>query len=48
VAESGLRSAGDLERLSRAGFDAFLIGEQLMTAEDPGAALRRLFGHEAD
>ncbi|HEV2388683.1 MAG TPA: indole-3-glycerol phosphate synthase TrpC [Candidatus Acidoferrales bacterium] len=45
VSESGLRAPADLERLSRAGFDAFLIGEQLMTAEDPGAALRSLLGN---
>ncbi len=40
VAESGIRSAGDLERLSAAGFDAFLIGEALLRAEDPRAKLR--------
>ena len=44
VAESGIRTAADIERLARAGFDAFLVGEQLMTAEDPGEALRALFG----
>ncbi len=42
VSESGLRSRDDLERLRRAGFDAFLIGEHLMTCPDPGAALRSL------
>jgi indole-3-glycerol phosphate synthase len=42
VSESGLRSAEDLARLRRAGFDAFLIGERLMREADPGAALRRL------
>ena len=42
VAESGLHSAGDLARLSAFGFDAFLIGERLMAAPDPGAALREL------
>jgi indole-3-glycerol phosphate synthase len=42
VAESGIRSRGDLERLQRSGFDAFLIGTHLVTADDPGAALREL------
>ena len=42
VSESGLRTAEDLERLRAAGFDAFLIGERLMTQPDPGAALARL------
>ncbi len=42
VSESGLRSRDDLERLRRAGFDAFLIGEHLMGCSDPGEALRRL------
>jgi len=44
VSESGLRSHGDLERLRGAGFDAFLIGEHLMSAGDPGAPLRALIG----
>jgi indole-3-glycerol phosphate synthase len=42
VAESGLRTRADIDRLAAAGFDAFLIGEHLMTSEDPGAALRPL------
>jgi indole-3-glycerol phosphate synthase len=42
VCESGLRSHDDLVRLRAAGFDAFLIGEHLMTQPDPGAALRVL------
>ena len=42
VAESGIRTAGDLERLSRAGYDAFLVGERLIAQPDPGAALREL------
>ncbi|HET9318305.1 MAG TPA: indole-3-glycerol-phosphate synthase TrpC, partial [Bryobacteraceae bacterium] len=44
VSESGLRSHGDLLRLRAAGFDAFLIGEHLMLAADPGAALGDLLG----
>jgi indole-3-glycerol phosphate synthase len=42
VAESGIRSGDDLRRLRAAGFDACLIGEHLMSAPDPGAALRKL------
>jgi indole-3-glycerol phosphate synthase len=47
VAESGIRSAGDLRRLREAGYDAFLVGEHLMSAPDPGAALRALLGGAA-
>lgn len=46
VSESGLRSHEDLKRLRAAGFDAFLIGEHLMQAADPGLALRELLGGE--
>ncbi len=42
VSESGVRSAADIAQLRAAGFDAFLIGEHLMTAPDPAAALRTL------
>jgi indole-3-glycerol phosphate synthase len=42
VAESGIRSGSDLRRLRDAGFDAGLVGEHLMAAPDPGAALRKL------
>lgn len=42
VAESGIRTGEDLRRLRDAGFDAFLIGEGLMSAPQPGAALGRL------
>lgn len=44
VSESGLRGAGDVERLRARGFRAFLVGETLMRAEDPEAALRHLAG----
>lgn len=44
VSESGLRSHEDLSRLRRAGFDAFLIGEHLMTDPDPAASMRALIG----
>lgn len=42
VAESGIHSRGDVERLQAAGFHAFLVGEHLMKAADPVAALRAL------
>src|SRR5262249_4977162 len=42
VAESGIRSAREVERLGAAGFDAFLIGESLLLAPDPGRALGAL------
>ena len=44
VAESGIRSHGDLERLAAAGYDAFLVGERLIATADPGGALRELRG----
>ena len=42
VAESGIRTGSDLARLVRAGCDAFLVGESLMTTGDPGKALAKL------
>ncbi|MGO9405334.1 MAG: indole-3-glycerol phosphate synthase TrpC [Terriglobales bacterium] len=42
VAESGIQSGADLARLRSAGYEAFLIGEWLMKAEHPGAALAKL------
>jgi indole-3-glycerol phosphate synthase len=42
VAESGIRTPADITRLARAGFDAVLIGEALVTAADPGEALAQL------
>jgi len=39
IAESGLRAYADLHDLRAAGFDAFLIGERLMQAPNPAAAL---------
>jgi indole-3-glycerol phosphate synthase len=44
VAESGLRSREDVDRLAARGYRAFLVGERLMTAADPGAALGALIG----
>jgi indole-3-glycerol phosphate synthase len=45
ISESGLRENAELQRLNAAGFHGFLIGEALMRAEDPGAALRTLLGN---
>jgi len=42
VSESGLQSHEDLARLRGAGFDAFLIGEQLMKDGDAAQAFRAL------
>ncbi|HEV2494581.1 MAG TPA: indole-3-glycerol phosphate synthase TrpC [Terriglobia bacterium] len=42
VSESGIRTAADLDRLRDAGFDAALIGERFMLAEDPGRELAAL------
>ena len=47
VAESGVRHRDDVTRLADAGFDAVLVGEALVTAPDPGAALAALMGVEA-
>jgi indole-3-glycerol phosphate synthase len=44
VAESGIRDAADVARLRAAGVDAMLVGETLMRAPDPAAALRALLG----
>jgi indole-3-glycerol phosphate synthase len=42
VAESGVRSRDEILRLRANGYHAFLIGERLMTAADPRAALASL------
>jgi indole-3-glycerol phosphate synthase len=42
VAESGIRSRADVERLAAAGVDAVLVGEALVTAPDVGAKVREL------
>lgn len=42
VSESGIRNRADLARLHAAGFDAFLVGEQFMTASEPGSELAKL------
>ena len=42
VAESGIHTRADIDRLRGAGFEAFLIGESIMRQPDPGEALRTL------
>lgn len=42
VAESGIRAADDIRRLSGAGYRGFLVGESLVRAPSPGAALSNL------
>lgn len=42
VAESGIHTGEDMQRLSAAGYEAFLIGESLMRQPHPGEALRNL------
>ena len=42
ISESGIESAGDIRRLRAVGYRAFLIGESLMRADDPGEALGSL------
>jgi indole-3-glycerol phosphate synthase len=44
VAESGIFTAQDVERLAKAKVDAILVGEALVTAEDIGAKVRELSG----
>lgn len=43
VTESGIARREDVERLRRNGVHAFLVGEAFMRAEDPGAALEKIF-----
>jgi indole-3-glycerol phosphate synthase len=44
VAESGIFTRADVARLGRAGAQAVLVGEALVTAEDVGAKVRELAG----
>jgi indole-3-glycerol phosphate synthase len=43
VAESGIRTRADVERLLAGGIRAFLVGEAFMRVDDPGQPLRELF-----
>jgi indole-3-glycerol phosphate synthase len=42
VAESGIRGPEDAARLAAAGYHAVLVGESLVTSDDPAAAVRAL------
>jgi len=44
VAESGVRGTQDAAALAEAGYDAVLVGEHLVRAADPSAAVRALRG----
>ncbi len=44
VAESGIRTRADVERLEAAGVTAMLVGESLLKEPDPGRAAARLLG----
>jgi indole-3-glycerol phosphate synthase len=48
ISESGLKGANDLRHLQTLGFRGFLIGEALMRAPDPEAALRDLIAAVED
>jgi indole-3-glycerol phosphate synthase len=47
IAESGIATPADLERLARAGVHAFLVGESLMRQADVAAATRALLARPA-
>jgi indole-3-glycerol phosphate synthase/phosphoribosylanthranilate isomerase len=42
VAESGIHTPADVDRLAQIGVDAMLVGESLVVAEDTGAKVREL------
>ncbi|MDY6828320.1 MAG: indole-3-glycerol phosphate synthase TrpC [Pseudomonadota bacterium] len=44
ITESGIHDPADVAAMRERGVNAFLVGESLMRAQDPGAALRHLFG----
>jgi indole-3-glycerol phosphate synthase len=44
ISESGIAEASEMAELEALGVRGFLIGEALMAASDPGAALARLLG----
>jgi indole-3-glycerol phosphate synthase len=46
IAESGIDNGQDIRELHASGYQAFLIGESLMRAEDPGKKLQQLL-HDA-
>lgn len=46
VAESGIHTREDMQRLHAAGYEAFLVGESLMKQPRPGEALKKLVSSE--
>jgi len=44
IAESGIETRDDVQRIKDAGYDAMLIGESLLRAASPGGKLRELLG----
>src|SRR5207249_4145646 len=46
VAESGINTRTDVERVAAAGANAILVGETLMRSQDIGAKIRELLGHK--
>ena len=47
VAESGIHTQAECLRLARCGYGAFLVGEALVTSDDPALLLRSLRGADA-
>jgi indole-3-glycerol phosphate synthase len=43
ITESGILSTADVQKMREAHVNAFLVGEALMRAADPGRALADLF-----
>lgn len=43
VSESGINTRNDVQTLTDAGINCFLVGEAFMRADDPGSKLRELF-----
>ncbi|MDO8730117.1 MAG: indole-3-glycerol phosphate synthase TrpC [Candidatus Omnitrophota bacterium] len=44
VSESGIRSRSDVEFVQAQGADAILVGEELMSSQDPAAKIKELMG----
>jgi indole-3-glycerol phosphate synthase len=48
VAESGIQGGDDIRRLRACGYDAFLVGESLMRADDPGGELAKMLAEAGE
>ncbi len=46
VSESGIHTRDDVLALKKAGVDAILVGESLVTSPDPAAKIAELLGHD--